>query len=64
VLYAHESIATLKKISDEDCFLLGLNPESTRPENLIITVLPVGPPSIRPSIQMDAISRSEDDLTH
>ena len=63
-IYAHEAISTLKKISDEDCELLGLNHITSRPENLIITVLPVGPPAMRPSIQMDVISRSEDDLTH
>lgn len=63
-IYAHEAIATLKKISEEDCHLLGLHNVTSRPENLVITVLPVGPPSMRPSIQMDAISRSEDDLTH
>lgn len=49
-IYAHESINTLKKISDEDCELLGLNHLTSRPENLIITVLPVGPPCMRPSI--------------
>lgn len=50
IIYAHEAIATLKKISDEDCELLGLNHLTSRPENLIITVLPVGPPAMRPSI--------------
>jgi len=49
-IYAHEAIATLKKISEEDCQLLGLHNVTSRPENLIITVLPVGPPAMRPSI--------------
>ena len=31
---------------------------------MIITVLPVPPPPVRPSIQMDGTSRGEDDLTH
>lgn len=49
-IYAHEAIATLKKISEEDCELLGLHNVTSRPENLVITVLPVGPPAMRPSI--------------
>ena len=49
-IYAHEAIATLKKISEEDCHLLGLHHITSRPENLILTVLPVGPPAMRPSI--------------
>ncbi|EPZ33421.1 RNA polymerase Rpb1 1 domain-containing protein [Rozella allomycis CSF55] len=54
----------LKKISDEDCLAMGLNPEFAKPDWLILTCLPVPPPQVRPSIQMDASSRGEDDLTH
>jgi DNA-directed RNA polymerase II subunit RPB1 len=43
---------------------LGLNEEYARPDWMIITVLPVPPPPVRPSIQMDGTSRGEDDLTH
>ena len=38
--------------------------DTSRPENLILTYLPVVPPPVRPSILMDSVSRSEDDLTH
>ncbi|KAG1252182.1 hypothetical protein G6F68_011904 [Rhizopus microsporus] len=31
---------------------------------MMITVLPVPPPQVRPSIQMDGTSKGEDDLTH
>ncbi len=53
----------LCKISDETCQLIGLNPETTRPEWLIITVLPVPPPAVRPSVTMEFQGRGEDDLT-
>lgn len=43
---------------------MGLSEEFARPEWMIITVLPVPPPQVRPSIQMDGTSRGEDDLTH
>jgi DNA-directed RNA polymerase beta' subunit len=54
-----------KAISDEDIRALGLHPEYSRPDWLILTVLPVPPPHVRPSVVMDGgLSRSEDDLTH
>jgi len=43
---------------------MGLNAEYARPDWMIITVLPVPPPPVRPSIQMDGAGRGEDDLTH
>lgn len=43
----------LKNISDADCIALGFDPKKTRPEWLIIKVLPVPPPTVRPSVQMD-----------
>ena len=54
-----------KNISDEDCLLLGFDPEKSRPENMIHKNLPVPPVSIRPSIRGDFSggSTSEDDLT-
>ncbi|CAM9651215.1 unnamed protein product, partial [Phaeothamnion confervicola] len=54
-----------KGISDEDMVLLGLDPRYSRPDWLIITVLPVPPPHVRPSVALDGgMNRSEDDLTH
>ena len=60
-----EKILTiLRKISDTDCIAMGLDPLYARPDWLVLTVLPVPPPPVRPSIQMDATLRSEDDLTY
>jgi len=56
-------LSLFKKISDEDCVALGLSPVHSRPEWMILTVLPVPPPPVRPSILMDSM-RSEDDLTY
>jgi len=54
----------LEIISDEDALLLGVNPEVARPEWMILTVLPVPPVTVRPSITLETGERSEDDLTH
>jgi DNA-directed RNA polymerase II subunit RPB1 len=49
----------LKRISDEDCLLLGLNPKYARPDWMILQVLPIPPPPVRPSVMMDTSARSE-----
>ncbi|MGB9703195.1 MAG: DNA-directed RNA polymerase subunit A' [Candidatus Micrarchaeales archaeon] len=54
----------LRGISDEDCKLLGLDPEVARPEYMILHSLLVPPVNIRPSITLETGERSEDDLTH
>ena len=53
-----------KRISDEDCILIGLDPKWCRPEWFICTILPVPPPSVRPSVRQSGGQRSEDDMTH
>ncbi|ELY64925.1 DNA-directed RNA polymerase subunit A' [Natrinema versiforme] len=53
-----------ENIPDEDIEVLGINPERSRPEWMILTVLPVPPVTARPSITLDNGQRSEDDLTH
>ena len=53
-----------RRISDDDVFFMGFHPKWSRPEWMILTVLPVPPPSVRPSVKYDAQQRSEDDLTH
>ena len=53
-----------RKITDIDCSFLGFDPKYSRPEWMICTVLPVPPPSVRPSVQRDNNQRSEDDLTY
>lgn len=54
----------LEKIPDEDLRLLGINPDVARPEWTLLTVLPVPPVTMRPSIILENGQRSEDDLTH
>jgi len=53
-----------KRISDKDCESLGFNVTWCRPEWLICSVLPVAPPTVRPSVKQDNNTRMEDDLTH
>jgi len=55
-------LSVLKRISDEDCQLLGLNPKYARPDWMILQVLPSPPPPVRPSVMMDTSSRSEASL--
>ncbi|CAG8468336.1 8399_t:CDS:10 [Diversispora eburnea] len=61
-LNAMKVLDLFKKISDEDCELLGLDPQNARPELLIWQRVPVPPVAIRPSIAQDNAS-TEDDLT-
>ncbi len=53
-----------EKIPDKDLHLLGLHPDKARPEWMILTVLPVPPVTMRPSITLESGIRAEDDLTH
>jgi len=53
-----------KRISDEDVQFMGFSPMWSRPDWMVCQVLPVAPPSVRPSVKQDANQRSEDDLTH
>ncbi|MDI9620033.1 MAG: DNA-directed RNA polymerase subunit A' [Candidatus Nezhaarchaeota archaeon] len=56
--------ARLEKIPDEDYEVMGFNPKLSRPEWMVLTVLPVPPVTVRPSITLETGLRSEDDLTH
>ncbi|KAI7830730.1 hypothetical protein BC939DRAFT_392603 [Gamsiella multidivaricata] len=51
-----------KAISDEDCELLGMNPDLGRPEMYLWQNISVPPVCIRPSVQQDGAS-NEDDIT-
>jgi DNA-directed RNA polymerase subunit A' len=52
----------LEKITNEDLEVIGL--KNMRPEWLILTLLPIPPVTVRPSITLETGERSEDDLTH
>ena len=51
-----------EKIPMEDLEAVGL--KKMRPEWLILTLLPIPPVTVRPSITLETGERSEDDLTH
>jgi DNA-directed RNA polymerase II subunit RPB1 len=53
----------LKNITDEDCILMGYEPKYARPDWMIWTVMPIPPPTMRPTIKLDNGQSSEDDLT-
>uniref|UniRef100_A0A7J2TLQ0 DNA-directed RNA polymerase subunit Rpo1N n=1 Tax=Archaeoglobus fulgidus TaxID=2234 RepID=A0A7J2TLQ0_ARCFL len=54
----------LERIPNEDLPAFGLDPKAVRPEWFVLTVLPVPPVTVRPSIILETGQRSEDDLTH
>ena len=51
----------LEKTTNEDLEITSLN---IRPEWLILSLLPIPPATVRPSITLETGERSEDDLTH
>lgn len=63
-MYPTEIRSILEKIPDEDLELIGFHPSYARPEWMILTVLPVPPVTVRPSIILETGERAEDDLTH
>jgi len=63
-LFPIEVRARLEKIPDDTLYLLGFHPKYARPEWMVITILPIAPVTIRPSITLETGERSEDDLTH
>jgi len=60
---AADVLKVFKRISDDDLKIMGFDPQYFRPESLILEVLVVPPPSVRPSLGSDTSSRREDDLT-
>ncbi len=56
--------ARLEKIPDDDTLLFGLHTPNVRPEWMVLTLLPIPPVTMRPSITLESGERSEDDLTH
>ena len=64
ILTPERAYQVFRNISDEDARLLGLDPRYARPEWLILTVLPVPPPHVRPSVDQGTGTRGEDDITH
>jgi DNA-directed RNA polymerase beta' subunit len=63
-LNAEIILAIFKRILEDDALVMGFSPKWCMPSWLIITVLPVVPPSVRPSVRQYNSQRSEDDLTN
>ena len=56
--------AIFRRISDEECYILGMDPKFARPDWMLPTVLPVAPLCVRPAVVMFGSARNQDDLTH
>ncbi|KAK0666143.1 putative DNA-directed RNA polymerase II subunit RPB1 [Cercophora samala] len=67
VLTPEMTLNIFRRMSEDEMIDIGLNISQARPEWMIVTVLPVPPPPVRPSISMDGTGtgmRNEDDLTY
>jgi DNA-directed RNA polymerase II subunit RPB1 len=63
-LTSNHVLNVLRKINDDACNVLGNDPKYAHPCNMMFETLPVPPPVMRPSIVMDPMARTQDDLTH
>ena len=63
-LYPNQIREWVEKIPNKDLAYYGYHTDKLRPEWFVLTVLPVPPITIRPSITLENGIRSEDDLTH
>ncbi|KAF8306249.1 beta and beta-prime subunits of DNA dependent RNA-polymerase [Clavulina sp. PMI_390] len=52
-----------RRITNEDCELMGMNPSQSRPEHYLWQYISVPPVCIRPSVAQDGGSSNEDDIT-
>ncbi|KAM1047621.1 hypothetical protein ACFX2I_026871 [Malus domestica] len=60
---AQKALAILQKIHTEPCRQLGFNLTFARPDWMIIQVLPIPPPHVRPFMRADSCRIYQDDLT-
>ena len=63
-LTAERVYEIFKNISDEESIILGMDPKYARPDYMVLTVIPVPPLAVRPSVIMFGSARNQDDLTH
>ncbi|MFH0954853.1 MAG: hypothetical protein V1777_02020 [Candidatus Micrarchaeota archaeon] len=63
-IYPSQIREWIEKIPEKDLQLLGYKTDLVRPEWFILTVMPIPPITIRPSITLESGLKSEDDLTH
>ncbi|XP_070538293.1 DNA-directed RNA polymerase II subunit RPB1-like [Ptychodera flava] len=64
LLSAERVLEIFKRISDEECHIIGMDPRFARPDWMLVTVLPVPPLAVRPAVVMFGTARNQDDLTH
>lgn len=63
VWHANTVYNILDKISDDDATFLGFQPLYCHPRDLLLTVLPIPPPQVRPAVAFGS-AKSDDELTH
>lgn len=63
-LSAQRCLEIFSRISEVDGKILGFDGRFSKPEWMLIQVLPVSPPAVRPFVMMDGVRPSQDDLTY
>ena len=53
-----------RHISDEECYILGMDPKFARPDWMLVTALPVPPLCVRPAVVMFGSATSQVGDTH
>ncbi len=59
MLSAERVLEIFKNVSDEDCVVLGMDPKYSRPDWMLVQVLPVPPLSVRPAVIMHGSARNQ-----
>lgn len=63
VWHADNARQVLDRVSDADAAFMGFDPRFCHPRDLILTVLPIPPPQVRPAVAFGS-AKSDDELTH
>ena len=63
-LTAEHVLTIFRSISEANCHLLGMDQRHSRPDWMLLTVLPVPPMCVRPSVLAFGTTPSQDDLTY
>lgn len=61
--HADLCMQVLSRVSDHDAEVMGFDPVRCHPRDLILTVLPIPPPQVRPAVAFGS-AKSDDELTH
>ena len=56
---AERVLEIFKRITDEECIVLGMDPQFARPDWMIVTVFPVPPLPVRPAVVMFGSARNQ-----